>query len=412
MYEMEIISLQSLLEVVIIVFHGFYGYLFCRFVLFLYFCNMANGILIVRKSIDDISYSLRKAFCLVLLVLLPVCGWADNGMFRFVKKVGEFIDSATVRGIDSLYIQVPKKPWQVMSRGNANELTLDVGSVYNDEYMDLSWNMDSGTGIGTSFGVWAGYRGYGLGYLFTVGKQKGSNFTIGMGGSNYNLNFRLRKFHTSDTDARIKGAFVDDDEDLDAKGHLELDDPIKVKSLLIEGYYMFNGKHFSNTAAYDQSTVQVRSAGSLIVGASWMQTDIDYSQNMNAFLVLMMDDVGRIKVHQVNVGVGYAYNWVPARRWLVNAMVMPTVALANRLKMWKYNFVFDGDDGVDIEFQDIENSHSRLMVNVGGWLTLVYNSKHWFATARGQWGQFRFHRNSTLGKLRDWYVNVGIGVRL
>ncbi|MBQ6063034.1 MAG: DUF4421 family protein [Prevotella sp.] len=372
---------------------------------------MSKGRLVVEKPIMGICLGLRKTLPLALLILAPLCGWAGNGMGRFVKKVGEWIDSATVRGIDSTYIRVPDEPWQVMARSNINEMTFDVASVHKDESSSISWDFGAGAGMGMSFGVWAGYRGYGLGYLYTVGKQKGSNFTIGMGGSNYNVNFRLRRFHTNDTEARFQASYPERGSFLTDRDHIELDDPIKVRSLLLEGYYMFNGKHFSNTAGYDQSTIQVRSAGSLIVGASWMETDIDYAENMNAVFVMLMNDVGRIKVHQVNVGAGYAYNFVPARHWLINAMFMPTVAIVDRLKMWKYDYVFDDDDAFAIDLQGIENSHSKLMVNIGGWMTLVYNRKHWFATARGQWGRFHFDRNDTNGTLTDWYVNFGVGAR-
>ena len=373
---------------------------------------MSNPKPLLMRALCNVPHSWWNVACLVLLLLLPTSGWAGNGVGRFIKKVGEYIDSATVRGIDTTYIQVPEKPWQVMLRGNANEMTLDIESMFADDEMRYNWGTDSGTGVGTSLGAWVGYRGYGLGYLFTVGRQKGSNFTIGMGGSNYNVNFRLRRFDTSDADARFTGFFPQNDQaNIDEHGHIDLDEPIKVKSMMLEGYYMFNGKHFSNTAGYDQSTIQVRSAGSFIVGASWMSTDIDYAENMNTFLVMMMDDVGRIKVDQVNVGVGYAYNFVPAHQWLVNVMFMPSVAIYNRLKLWKYDYDFDHDDQDIINLQGVESSHSRMKVNLRSWLTLVYNSKRWYAMARGQWCNSRFERNGTSGQLKDWFFNVGLGVR-
>ncbi len=93
-----------------------------------------------------------------------------------------------------------------------------------------------------------------------------------------------------------------------------------MKTIIADGYYMFNGKKFSYAAAYDQSVIQKRSAGSLMAGLMYNYTDIDYAANSNGDLIYMMSGLGRIKLWQGSVGVGYAYNWVPARGLLVNLM--------------------------------------------------------------------------------------------
>ena len=188
-----------------------------------------------------------------------------------------------------------------------------------------------------------------------------------------------------------------------------MDEPLRVSSILLDGYYMFNGKHFSNTAGYDQSTIQMRSAGSFIVGASWLNASIDYSANMNTFFVIMMNNCGRIRINQVNIGAGYAYNWVPCKGLLVNAMFMPTITPYSQLKVWNYDF--DENDNYEYKTNDVNYSYSRIKVNLCSWVTLVYNYKDWFATAKGQWNQFSYKRNDSNGRLSDWYLNVGIGWR-
>ena len=392
------------------------GY-YCQKVIFvrkkLYFCKK------YFDSIHHITEKLRfihvfhKTVALVALLLASLSLYAGNGKGNLIRQLGNLIDTLTVRGIDKQYIHVPEKPWQVMLKGNANEMNLDVESFYRGEGLDYRWDSKLETGTSKSFGAWVGYRGYGLGYQFTIGSVEGANFNFGVGGSTYTIRLNVRRFKTSETDIRFRGAITDEETpDFDDKVKMEMDEPIFVKSTLLEGYYMFNGKHFSNTAGYDQSTIQLRSAGSVIVGTSWFTADIDYAANINTLFVMMMNNIGRIKVNQLNIGAGYAYNWVPAKGWLVNAMFMPSLAAINRLKMWNYdiNPNLDKDEPLLVP-KDVTVSHSRLKVNLAGWLTLVYNHKDWFATLKGQWNQFTYKRNDSNGQLSNWYVNVGIGKR-
>lgn len=343
--------------------------------------------------------------------MLPLSLSAGDGVGKLLRKLGTYIDTLTVRGIDRQYIHVPEKPWQAMLQGKANEMNMNIESVYHGSEMNYSWESKLKTDVGTSLGAWIGYRGYGLGYQFSTGEQKGSNFDFSLGGSTYSLRLNIRKFKTDETDIRFKGnIFDDEDYQFDDTEKMEMDEPIHVKSTLLEGYYMLNGRHFSNTAAYDQSTIQLRSAGSLIVGASWFDADIDYAANMNTLFVVMMNNIGRIKINQVNVGAGYAYNWVPYKGWLVNAMFMPSVAVVNRLKMWRYDFDINNDD-FKLDLQETIRSHSRLKLNFGSWVTIVYNYRDWVATIKGQWNQFDYNRNDSNGQLSNWYVNIGVGKR-
>ena len=364
--------------------------------------------MIVSKTYKTINYFRATSLLFVLCTSLTVC--AENGVGKFFRRLGTAIDTLTVKGVDRRYIQAPEKPWQIMVKGNANEVKMNMETVFEDGDFNYKWGSKISTGVGKSLGGWIGYRGYGLGYQVTMGEQKGSNFNIGLGGSKYTLRLSIRKFKTEETDIHFRGNLPDiEDSKFDDRLKMEMDEPIRVSSILLDGYYMFNGKHFSNTAGYDQSTIQMRSAGSFIVGASWLNASIDYSANMNTFFVIMMNNCGRIRINQVNIGAGYAYNWVPCKGLLVNAMFMPTITPYSQLKVWNYDF--DETDNYEYKSSDVNYSYSRIKVNLCSWVTLVYNYKDWFATAKGQWNQFSYKRNDSNGRLSDWYLNVGIGWR-
>lgn len=93
---------------------------------------------------------------------------AQGGVTTFLKKVGDGIDSMSIRGVDRRYIDMPKNPWQLIVRGNVNQSVVNMktsGSISGEEYMV---NPRLRTSLSQYAGVWIGYRGYGLGYTTNV----------------------------------------------------------------------------------------------------------------------------------------------------------------------------------------------------------------------------------------------------
>ena len=102
-------------------------------------------------------------------------------------------------------------------------------------------------------------------------------------------------------------------------------------NLSVNLYYVFNHRHFSYPAAYSQSTVQRRSAGSFLLGLRYDQSRCDF--NYNDLPTVLTDDErlfdgfkGAAYDHRnYSVSFGYAYNWTPLRNLLVSASVMPSL---------------------------------------------------------------------------------------
>ena len=62
---------------------------------------------------------------------------AQGGVATFLKKVGDGIDSMSIRGVDRHYIDMPKNPWQLIVRGNVNQSVVNMktsGSISGEEY--------------------------------------------------------------------------------------------------------------------------------------------------------------------------------------------------------------------------------------------------------------------------------------
>ena len=65
---------------------------------------------------------------LILIIGLSYCGqmMAQESVISLVKKVGTMLDSMAVKGLDQRYIEAPKKPWQIIARGNVYQTIVSM----------------------------------------------------------------------------------------------------------------------------------------------------------------------------------------------------------------------------------------------------------------------------------------------
>ena len=369
-----------------------------------------------------------------------------------LHQVQEYLDSAAMRKVDPRYIEVPKKPWRVILRYKQTAVDVDY-----DNHIDLpEWNESSDWRLcidpptSASIGFWVGYRGTGISYSKSLVKNAGRYFSFSTTGAKYGFNFRLRRFNTSDVtlqatdykDGKVEGTPLNTVYNMPA--------PVWVRSVYINGYYVFNGRRYSQAAAYNQSVIQRRSAGSLLVGATWYQSSFDYSDYQNISFMLLSHNVGKIKVHQANLGVGYGYNWVPLRGLVVNAMAMTTISVYNRVKTYKYDSNYclplprDMEDDFgnwnrdtkrwengathkpmsiseeegryvlnQFDFWEIEpeTTYSALRLNFDLRLGIAYNWKDYFIGLQAQYNNFTYKKDQSKVNIYDAYARASLGVR-
>lgn len=386
---------------------------------------------------------------LAYFLMMPVGLFAENDNFgstivSVVKKAGTFLDSMSVNGLNRNYIDAPKRPWQIILRGNINqsELKMFAKTDKAEDVMplmvgELTWEPRIKTVPSSYIGFWAGYRGYGFGYSWNIGGDDGRILSFGATGGSYGVNLRIHWFETDEPHVYLKGTLLWDITDegemmfqpLEYDQEMEVGSPIKTRSLFLDGYYLFN-KKCSYAAAYDQSVIQKRSAGSLMAGAMYFHSSTDYDHDYNADLIMLMNDIGILKTDQVSVGVGYIYNWVPAKGLLISAMAIPMVTFYNHHKM----YLFDSNlkdamqnegwvDALDIPDGDYKirradknpevSKNSNIQLNFDARLSITYEwNERLFINAYGQFGNFRYKTDHISGRLNDWYVNAALGIRL
>jgi len=338
--------------------------------------------------------------------------------------VKTLIDSSAVATIDRSYIEQPKRAWAVEARTTLNQATLKMETTWEDEIIGNStlWSK-SNNGLSTSVGLWLGYRGYGFGYSKEIGKTTGSTVSFGAMGGSFGINLRINSYRSDMPDIYFDEESItsyDTDDD-------RLEDPIKVRSFFIDGYYLLNGKHFSYAAAYDQSLIQKRSAGSIVVGGMYYHSRADYSADSNWLLTLLLKSVGKVKFTQGSIGIGYAYNWVPARGWLVSAMAMPMLTFYNRTTKYIYDIYLynpdmeDTDDIEDYLFDDKtrfivtdereEKTGNSVKLNFDARMCVVYNWDRWYLRVYGHFNHFRYGSDLVTGRITDWTAYASLGFR-
>ena len=364
-----------------------------------------------------------------------------------IHQLQQFLDDKAKKKVDPRYIEVPDKPWRVILRYKANMVNVDYDNSIDfpatNEYSE--WNLHFEPPVATSIGFWAGYRGTGLSFSLPLTKNAGRYFSISSTGAKYGFNFRLRRFNTSSATLSAtdyKDGIRDGDGYHDEQ---ELAAPVWIRSLYVNGYYVFNGRRYSQAAAYNQSVIQRRSAGSFLLGATWYQSSFDYSDISNFLFMMVGHGVHRIKVHQANIGFGYGYNFVPFRGLVINAMAMPTVSVYNRVKVYKYDFNFDVtspvtevDDYGEFDSEtktwangkthkpfymykegdllgcwevDPETTYTWLRLNLDLRLGIAYNWSRYFIGLQAQYNNFSYKKDDCQIRIFDAYARLSMGVR-
>ena len=379
---------------------------------------------------------------LTLSLSMAVAQERKPWLVRTVNKLGAFIDTIASRGVDKRYIYVPERPWQLVLKNHVNDMDMNVEAVVTEQDI-AQYNYKGHYTVNAAFeprltyniGLWVGYRGYGLGYNVSLSKSNGNSFSIGATGSRYGIYLRTRSLDTKQLSVSMwgdseDGAFNEHDDNFQAY------DDISLRTFILDGYFMLNGKRFSYAAAYDQSVVQLRSAGSLMIGAMWYQSDIDFSQRKNAPIIQAMGNMGKMKIQEGGLGVGYSYNWVPVKNLMVNVTAMPMLVFYNRKKVKLYDsnydvFLYEGEpspngkkaypediedlswaDDVTIQESDEVVKHGKVSFNLDARASISYTWDRYFLNVHGQWNQFKHSVDRNTVKLNDWFVNASLGIRL
>ena len=164
----------------------------------------------------------------------------------------------------------------------------------------------------------------------------------------------------------------------------------------IYGYYYFNHKKYAQAAAYCFSKLQQRSAGSFILGFAFdhQKFNMDFAELPDYLKEYLLNGQTEywFRYNDYCVSVGYAYNWVFHKNWLLNVTATPAFGLRRSRS--------ESTDGIKTLFSS----------NLRAKLALVYNRGRFFyglhVITDGHW--FKSSQNSLYSSTSDLTLTAGV----
>ncbi|MBO4452163.1 MAG: DUF4421 family protein [Bacteroidaceae bacterium] len=288
---------------------------------------------------------------------------------------------------DTSYVIRPEGTLTLKVRMNQTGNSFHAKGTVNDIYSKA----DLKTSHKTTFSVAGIYRGIGVGMAVNPSKWKGIykdyEFNLNYYSSRISLDFSYQRATTLAGDIRR-------DDNLE---RLESDDLI-LKIVNLAGYYTFNHRRFSFPAAFTQSYIQRRSAGSWLAGISYQGGSIKTSDDLKARNPNAPDV--QINIGHIGIGGGYGYNWVLGKKWLLHFSMLPTFVVYNRNK-----FTVNGERK--------KAQHMRFNMIFNERAAVVYNfSSRYFAGATLVMNNSVFDDDVVVVNQNKWRARAFLGFRL
>ncbi|MCR5314238.1 MAG: DUF4421 domain-containing protein [Bacteroidaceae bacterium] len=302
----------------------------------------------------------------------------DNKQKSFplrVKSIADsVIDSHTKITTDTVYVS---RPEQRLTLRLKNDIFGNIFSI-NGTSDQTPFKAELNADIKSTFGIIANYRGLSISLSFNPSKifKKTSN-------TEYNINYYNNKYGADLTYSDIH--------DFQATFKLgEETTTFNMKDTRLWGvsaniYYVFNNKRYSYPAAFSHSWVQKRSAGSFLVGASLYRAHLTSSLSIP---VEYLSDYRSIYMAHVCIGIGYGYNYVVDKHWLLHISSQPYVSI---WKDYTLKLLKDENSG---EADDKQIQGNFPQVNLIGRISATYNWSKYFIGVGGVVQTFQIGQDS------------------
>lgn len=288
---------------------------------------------------------------------------------------------------DTNYVVRPEGRLTLKVRLNQSGNSIHAKGTVNDIYSKA----DLSTSNKTTIAVAAIYRGISAGFAINPAKMGGFYKDYEMNLNYYSSRLSLDASYQRST--TLAGDIKSDGKD----SRLESGD-VTMKVLNVAGYYVFNPRRFSFPAAFTQSYIQKKSAGSWLVGFSFQggsikTTDQLKEKNPDA-------PEARIYIGHFGIGGGYGYNLVLGKKWLIHLSTLPTFVVLNR-----NNFTVNGERK--------RAKHMRFNMLFNERVAVVYNfSPRYFGAVTLTVNNSVFDDDNVTVNQNKWRARASFGVRL
>ena len=312
--------------------------------------------------------------------------------------------------IDTSYIEPQRYNFTTMLQ---NTNTYEVYRIASDKGQSITFAPEANIRIGPYFGWRWIFLGYTVDITHLLQKsndKRRQEYDLSLYSSMLGIDIYYRR---TGNDYKIRQLYLGEGINTDlirGTGYDGLTSSIRGFNL----YYIFNHRRFSYPAAFSQSTIQRRSAGSPLLGIGYTRHTLEVNWKELADLVscrlgnhvkvdstLMFD---KIKYTDVSVSGGYAYNWVFAHNWLLASSL--SVALAYKQS---------SGDLPHERFSFSDFKFSNINIDGIGRFGLVWNNSKWYAGMSMIFHAYNYRRsnfstNNFFGSV-NLYVGFNFGKR-
>lgn len=219
-------------------------------------------------------------------------------------------------GYDTAYISRPEQKLTLKLRINGGGNTIEVKS---DNLNGMRQEANFSTAMRMTMSIGASYRGLGVSLGLNPAKWSGKN-------KDFVLNLRYyTSFLSVDASYQDSKTLHGELGSGESKMHIDAGD-VRLKTFLLSAYYTFNYRKFSMPAAFMQSYIQKRSAGSWLAGISYEGGSLKTDRNEEKGIPQSRTYIGNFAI-----GGGYAHNFVTNnQKWLFHFSLIPNVIIVNR----------------------------------------------------------------------------------
>ena len=312
--------------------------------------------------------------------------------------------------IDTNYIEPQRYNFTTMLQ---NTNTYEVYRIASDKGQSITFAPEANIRIGPYFGWRWIFLGYTVDITHLLQKsndKRRQEYDLSLYSSMLGIDIYYRR---TGNDYKIRQLYLGEGVNTDpirGTGYDGLTSSIRGFNL----YYIFNHRRFSYPAAFSQSTIQRRSAGSPLLGIGYTRHTLEANWKELADLVscrlgnhvkvdstLMFD---KIKYTDVSISGGYAYNWVFAHNWLLASSL--SVALAYKQS---------SGDLPHERFSFSDFKFSNINIDGIGRFGLVWNNSKWYAGMSMIFHAYNYRRsnfstNNFFGSV-NLYVGFNFGKR-
>ena len=251
--------------------------------------------------------------CVVMLLMMSSHAMPLSAQ-RLFQRADSILSQNYHKGdIDTMYVMRPATKWTVTARLNVSGTRIETEGIDNGKHFKAAMEADRKATL--SLGV--SYLGFSLNAALNPAKLMGKYHDYELNLNSYGRRFGFDFIYQ---DAKNFTGWHDHE----GMERITLPDGmLSMRTLNINTYYAFNSRRFSYPAAFSQSYIQRRSAGSFLLAASGQgqYATLDWEQEM------------KLRMTNIGLGAGYGYNYVPRQGWLLHISALPTFIVYSKTSM-------------------------------------------------------------------------------